>query len=118
VKQEEKEDEMRTYPLRTLVGLVAVMMMLLTNVAVAQDEVEIPQTQEACEASGRFWAPENMYDMGYPGFCVANWPDEDWTLEEAFAGVAERAPAESAPSAPLPQSLPATAQPGAPQYTG
>ena len=112
---------MRTYPLRTLVVLIAVMTMLLTNAAVAQDQVEIPQTQEACEASGRTWVPANAWDTGNPASCAPG-ANEEWgpgdTVGTRTAAAAESAPTESTPSVPLPQSLPATAQQGAPQYTG
>ena len=113
---------MRTYPLRVFVSLIAVFALLFANAAVAQDEVEIPQTQEECEESGRTWVPENAWDMGYDASCAPGlneeWGPGDTVGVRVGTTPAEPVQPEPAPTAQLPRSQPAPAQQGAPQYTG
>ncbi len=113
---------MKTSTLRRFVTVTAALSLLVTGTAVAQDQVEIPQTQQECEASGRTWVPANAWDTGNEAFCGPG-VNEEWGVGDTV-GVrvgptpAEPVGTEPAVGEPLPPSQPAPAQQGAPQYTG
>ena len=113
---------MRTNLLRLLVtAIAAIGVLVYANVAFAQDEGEIPMTQEECEAAGYTWLPEDLWGFGDPAQCGG--PEWEAVLESVNATpAAERTPSEPAPVEQSPADLPATepapAQQRAPQYTG
>ena len=99
---------------RVLITVLAVIGVVFSGVAFAQEDDPVAERAE-CLAQGGEW-----FVNPSGRFCEIDGVTH--TIFDAYADLedpaAEPAPAEPAPSAQLPQTAPAPAQQGAPQYTG